>query len=396
MRKLAIRTPEGTRDRLFSECAATRRIEAQLTDLFRRRGYSEAVPPTLEYYDTFQQADTSIGQESMYKLVDRDGMLLVLRPDMTTPIARMVATKLGGSPPPYRLCYVQPVFRAGAFHSGRSTELRQAGVELIGAGGLAADVEVLSMAVEAFQVCGVEDFRLEIGHAGFFRALAASLGCPAQEQEQMRVLVENKNFAALSDMLGAFGGSPAAAALRKLPQLFGGQEVLDEALSLMGEREAGPAIGYLRKVYRELDQAGLGDRVMIDLGLVHQIDYYTGLVFRGYGAGSGGTVITGGRYDQLTAAFGRELPATGFAVDVDLLAECRPVPASVAIESLVWFATGCLRQALAQLDSRPAGTCELAGTDTLEEALRQAESRGIGQVLVVTPDGVEARKGAVQ
>lgn len=320
-----IATPEGTRDRLFTECREVRTAQRELTELFRSSGYEEISTPEVEFYDLFLQSGNPIPQEAMLKIVDRSGKLMVMRPDCTTPIARVAATKLRSQPLPQRLYYNETVFRSGAAHRGGSSEIPQCGIELLGAGGLDADVEAVSLAVEALKAVCPQGFHIELGHAGLFRTLANQMEMSADQVEEMRKLIEGKHFAALSDFLTPYRDKPAYALLSRLSQLFGGEEVLEEAEALVGNR---PELTYLRQLKKALDEAGCGEFIQFDLGLVHQIDYYTGLIFRGYAKGAGAPVLSGGRYDNLLGAFGRPAPAVGFAVYVDLVANEIPVQTS--------------------------------------------------------------------
>ena len=373
-----INTPEGTRDRLFAECRDRRRVQSALTAQFRRRGYAEVSTPEVEFYDLFLQSGNPMPQEAMLKLIDRSGKIMVMRPDCTAPIARVAATKLQTMPLPQRLYYDQTVFRSGAEHRGGSSEIAQCGVELIGAAGGKADLEMVALAVDALRSCGVARFHVELGHAGFFRALAARMDMDGETVEQMRQLIEGKNFAALNDLLEPYQGQSAYAALKRLSRLFGGVGVLDEAEALAGEHET---LEYLRSLWTELEAAGYGNYLRFDLGLVHQIDYYTGVVFRGYVEGAGNAVLSGGRYDGLAAAFGRSAPATGFAIDVDAVAACLEAEEPPKLEVLVHFGPGQLARALAAVDSRPAGTCELSPCGVLGDSLTLARDKGAVGVL---------------
>lgn len=320
-----VATPEGTRDRLFAQCRDLRAAQSKLTKLFRGKGYEEISTPEVEYYDLFLQSGNPIPQEALLKIVDRSGKLMVMRPDCTAPIARVACTKLKNSPLPQRLYYNETVFRSGAAHRGGSSEIPQCGIELLGAGGLQADVEAVSLAVEALETVCPQGFRIELGHAGLFRALADQMEMPTAKVEEMRKLVEGKHFAALDEFLAPYRDKSAYGLLSKLSRLFGGVEVLDEAEGLIGPR---PELNYLRELYGVLKAAGCGESVRFDLGLVHQIDYYTGLVFRGYAKGAGAPVLSGGRYDNLLGAFGRPAPAIGFAVYVDLVSSDTPIQPS--------------------------------------------------------------------
>ena len=184
--RYTIHTPEGTRDRLFSECRERRQVQSALTWLFQCRGYAEVSTPEVEFYDLFLQSGNPMPQESMLKIIDRSGKIMVMRPDCTTPIARVAATKLKAVPLPQRLYYDQTVFRSGQEHKGGSSEIAQCGVELIGAAGQKADLEMIAMAVDALRACGVERFHIELGHVGFFRDLAGRMDMPSETVEQMR------------------------------------------------------------------------------------------------------------------------------------------------------------------------------------------------------------------
>ena len=321
MNRFRISTPEGTRDLLFSSCRALRQTENAVRDALEERGYSEIITPAVEYYDVFAQANPELDQDQMLKIIDKSGRICVARPDNTTPIARIAATRLDDAALPVRLYYSQKVFRSVSGDHGHKGEFLQVGAELIGADGLAADKDILSAAFAALSRTGADNFRIELGHAEIYKALIEELGADAASSEAIRRLIENKSFAALGDALQPFGSRPAAKALSAMPQLCGGIEVLDEVETLTGNVRVLGAIAYLRRLYQALDEAGYGDRIMIDLGLVHEMDYYTGIMFRGYIGGAGAAILAGGRYNALCAKFGRDLPAGGFGIDVESVAE---------------------------------------------------------------------------
>ena len=321
MNRFRISTPEGTRDLLFSSCRALRQTENAVREALEERGYSEIITPAVEYFDVFAQANPELDQDQMLKIIDKSGRICVARPDNTTPIARIAATRLDDAALPVRLYYSQKVFRSVSGDHGHKGEFLQVGAELIGADALAADKDILSAAFAALSRTGADNFRIELGHAEIYKALIEELGADAASSEAIRRLIENKSFAALGDALQPFGSKPAAKALSAMPQLFGGIEVLDEVETLTGNVRVLGAIAYLRRLYQALDEAGYGDRIMIDLGLVHEMDYYTGIMFRGYIGGAGAAILAGGRYNALCAKFGRDLPAGGFGIDVESVAE---------------------------------------------------------------------------
>lgn len=316
-----IATPEGTRDLLFQSARALRSAENAIRGALEDQGYCEIVTPTIEFYDMFNQANPAHDQESMLKVIDRSGRICVVRPDNTTPVARVAATRLDDAALPVRLYYSQKVFRSVSGDHGHKGEFLQIGAELIGADGTEADLDILSAAFAALAKTGADSFRIELGHAELYKALVAELGVGEIEAEEIRRLIENKSFAALVDALAPYGDVPAARVLRAIPQLFGGREVLDEVEKLTGNVRVLGAVAYLRRLYDALSAAGYGESILIDLGLVHEMGYYTGVMFRGYVGGAGAAILSGGRYNGLCAKFGRDLPAAGFGIDVESVAE---------------------------------------------------------------------------
>ena len=219
-------TPEGTKDLLFGECIVRRNIEKTLFKIFKSRGYSEMITPGLEFFDVFNLNSRYFPQENLYKLTDSKGRLLVMRPDSTMPIARVVATRLRDAVLPLKLCYNQTVYRTEPALKGRSDEIVQTGIELIGSELRIADLEVISTAIDSLRMLG-KPFSLEIGNIGIFKALADKLDVSEKFKEKIRRRIETKNFPALNDLLDSLGSNPVIDALKKLPALFGGEEVFE-------------------------------------------------------------------------------------------------------------------------------------------------------------------------
>lgn len=171
MKRLYQVTPEGTKDYLFHDCAARRQVTQTLSTLFSLRGYQEVMTPTLEYYDMFSSGASGIPQEMLYKTTDLRGRLLCMRPDSTMPIARLVGARLKDAVTPIRLFYSQNVFRVSPVMSGRNDEIMQSGIELIGAAGKRADLEVIVTAIEAIEAFGIHNYRIELAMPDFLRRL---------------------------------------------------------------------------------------------------------------------------------------------------------------------------------------------------------------------------------
>lgn len=394
MKNYSKSTPEGTRDYLFEESDARRLVERELATLFKDRGYRRIITPTLEFFDVFNRESAGALPETLYSMTDTYGRLLVLRPDSTLPIARVAATRLKGMQLPIRLYYNQNVFTRQPRLSGHSDETAQTGIELIGARGLRADLEVITMALDALALCGAPDYKLEIGHAGYFRALCAALGTDESVVDAIYESLESKNYVALQSVLDTLGETSVVGALRELPRMFGGAEILKSATDVGGE-QAKEALSYLATLYAALEKAGYADRVILDLSLVHRGNYYTGIIFRGYTEGSGATVLSGGRYDGLIREFGEDLPATGFGIETDALARAKllrgEIAPPIAADILVFGADGYETEALRlQTEFTKNGkTCEYSISTDLESAKAYARENGIARLFAVSAEGAK-------
>lgn len=394
MNKYSKITPEGTRDLLFEECDARRHVEHQLSAMFKARAYKKVITPTLEFFDVFNRASSGIEAESLYMLTDYTGRMMALRPDSTLPIARIAATRLRDADYPLRLYYNQRVFQRCPSFSGHSDETTQSGIELIGASSIRADLEIITMAIDALNSCGARDFRIEIGHAGFFKALSNALKTSTEIRDEMVDYIETKNFAALNDLLDTLGESDATRVLRSLPRLFGGGEVIEQAQSMCKAKDEILPLQYLAELYKKLSQLGLGDKINIDLGLVHRNNYYTGVVFRGFIEGSGLTVLSGGRYDSLLGEFGKQLPATGFGVAIDALANAMLNRGDIAPQEpanvLVFGEDGYEVEAIVRIRELNAENlvCENCTQETLTAAKAYAAQNKIKRVDCVGSKGV--------
>lgn len=383
-------TPDGTKDLLFGECEQRSQVTKTLKDLFTAQGYRRVMTPALEFYDVFgKSAAKYLPKESMYKLTDHKGRLMVLCSDCTVPVARLTATRLKGMPMPLRLFYNHNIYRMFPELKGKSTEINQVGIELIGGEKLRSDLEVVELAARCLSTIGNGKYRLELCDIGYFKAIMNSLDVDEDTKEEIRYQIEQKNYASLTDMLGKYKDSKAAQALLKLPRLFGGAEVFEKAYELFDENGAKESLDYLKGIYEYLQELGLGDRVIIDLGLVNLAEYYTGIIFRGYFHGIGEQVLSGGRYDQLLHDFGVEECSVGFGINVDLASQKVKTVEENIPEVLVFAPdTKFLAKAVhhrRELEDQGMLT-ENCVFDTMEEAFDYAKMRGIPKVHLVGDD----------
>lgn len=385
-----IKLPEGMRDIIFDEAANRRLIEKKLTEVYENAGYGEVITPALEYGEVFSEAVLSTGLKEMYKLSDTSGALNVLRADNTMPMARVAATKLQNEALPLKLYYNQDIYRINSEHSGHRNEIRQSGVEFIGAKGKKSDLLIITLAIEALRTIGL-NFKLEIGHVGYYNALINSLTLDENEQDRIRELVDSKNTVSLG--LGA--NDTRLDKIRRIPLLFGDERVFSEAEALAdGNPEALNALNYLRELYDILDETGMRENVTVDMGIVHSRDYYTGVVFRGYFEGAGEPVLAGGRYDMLLNAFGRCLPATGFAINVGLVADTVAKAGMNSVEktpdAIIHFSEKSYVKAIKLRENIIAEgkTCVLSTFDDLSETAAYAAKCNIPKVIEINGDKI--------
>ncbi len=315
MDKYKKHVPDGVEDCLPAECYIKKNIEGALRKVFTLSGFDEIETPTYEHIDVFQSGVGSYIQESMIKFVDTNGRILVLRPDLTVPIARVAATKFDGKA--QRLFYIQNSFAAAEPAIGKAGEFTQAGIELIGDGSDFADAEVIALAVKALKTAGLNSFTVDIGQVSFFKALIGEANLKDAEIDQLRHAVDAKDKMAIEALSKQFGLSDRLSAqISALTDLFGGSEVFEKALQVSQSQQCVDAVENLRKVYTLLNEFGLSEYITIDLGMLHDIAYYSGIIFRGLATGIGFPVVSGGRYDELLGKFGKAAPATGFALGI--------------------------------------------------------------------------------
>lgn len=288
--------PEGTRDFIGDECSVRGKLINKVEDVFAKWGYEEVITPTVEYYNTFHYKTQSLKEEEMYKFFDSKGKILVLRPDMTVPIARVVATKLKDHKIPIRLRYESKVYRVNESLGGKRNEYTDCGVELIGLDSNSSDLEILITALQVLKVADVEGYKLEIGDINFFNSAINTLNLRDEEKIKLAELIEKKSLKSLEDFLNQLNiEEDKKEFFKKLPWLFGGRTVLNHCKKLVFNNEMDESLKYLENLYNKLEDLGFGDFVTLDLGMVPRLDYYTGIIFRGYVQGVGNTVLSGGK-----------------------------------------------------------------------------------------------------
>jgi ATP phosphoribosyltransferase regulatory subunit len=289
-----------------AEARLRRVIEDAAMSVFESRSYEEVITPSVDYYDLFEQGMGQSEAQRGFRFTDNDGRLLALRPDVTSSVARIAATLLADRPRPLRFCYAAPVFKQQPQSRAEwRRENTQLGCELIGAGGVSADSEVLRLAAEILSRLNLQSsYCITINHVEIFNGIAAELDLDTPAREQLRRLIDTRETAFL-----------------QLPQLTGKRDVLQAAREVISNDRSLAALNVLEDLWSEIESLGLQNDFEIDLGDVPDLDYYTGLTLKVFVHGAGASVGRGGRYDGLTGNFGRAEPAVGFVLNLDALTE---------------------------------------------------------------------------
>ena len=382
--EFVLEIPYGTRDFLPSEAAEKRAIEAELAGVFARWGYDEVVTPTIEYLDTLTIGNGQALEPHMFKFFDKNNRTLALRHEMTTPIARVVASRLRDDMLPLKLSYISSVYRYEQTQTGRQCEFYQAGVELIGSAEASADAEVIALAIEGMKRAGLKDFQLCLGQVEFINGLMQQFRLSEEVQEKIKGALEKRDLVGLERIVREAGLTKnAQEILQKLPLLHGREDMLKKAYTMAVNEQSRRALDNLCEIYRLLESYGAAEYVIFDLGVIRDINYYTGMVFEAYTPGLGFPLCGGGRYDHMLSDFGSACPATGFALGIEriMLALERQGLQKPKIEKDVFVAYDASRRGDAiqrvQKLRREGRTAELAlSPQTEEEARGYQEGKG--------------------
>ncbi|MFD2614025.1 ATP phosphoribosyltransferase regulatory subunit [Paenibacillus gansuensis] len=362
--------PVGVKDYLPQAVAKLRSIERSVLTCMESWGYRQILTPTMEYYDTVGVA-SSTSDKKLFKLLNNRGTTLVLRSDMTAPIARVVSSLLKEEPFPIRLSYHANVFRSIEEEAGREAEFFQTGVELVGDETPEADAEVVALAIASLKAAGVPKFKIAMGHVGFLNGLLEeALEGRIEEQKALKELLLNRDYVGYKTLLGTLDLDLAVRGeLEGILRLRGGQEVCDQALMLSSNPEAQASIRHLCSVWEVLQDYGVCEDVSIDLTMIGDFSYYTGMTFEGYAADLGFPVCSGGRYDNLLQQFGRPAPATGFALKTTRILEVssRYADREERGRVLVLYSSPARRDALVYAEERRSEGKEMVETRVLAD-----------------------------
>lgn len=395
MKSWRFHTPDGVADILPEDCARKRDLETGIRRLFRSRGYREIQTPGIEFYDVYAASDGFVPQEDLFKFFDEQGRILCLRYDGTVPAARCAATNLRDDPLPLRLCYIGEMYRYNESGGGRQREFTQAGAEILGVDAPEADAEILGTAIAATLESGIRDLQVSIGQVGFFQGLCREWGLDAETEALLPTLIDSKQLVAIEDICRLRGlPDNARQALLKMPSLQGTYEVLDQLEPLAGNPGSLAALANMRAILSLLEDDGLLDYISVDMGMLQNLHYYSGAIFKGFTYGIGFPLFGGGRYDRVTPAFGGILAATGFSMGVNMVMTAQrrrgDQPQTREADLLAGYARGsraAAGRAIANLRGQGLRVeLDCCGADQAG-LMRLAEQRRIPSILYIDENG---------
>jgi ATP phosphoribosyltransferase regulatory subunit len=386
-------TTPGTRDILPPESTLLLDVQEKVRERFRAFGFREVITPALEYSEVIEEPRL---RDASFKLFDADNQMLLLRPEMTTPIARLVSQRLGNSPPPHKLSYSLPVYRRANVGRGQSAEFHQAGVEVVGSPSPAEDAGTIALLVDVLECLGLRaprDFAVVLGQTALYEGfLRRSVPEAAPEILASLAAKDLVRVAEISSTLP----QEIAAAVNEIPRLVGPATeglILDEAARYADDDEAGAALANLREILAHLAAHGCLGAVILDLGLIGRYDYYTGVVYEAYSPNLGFTIASGGRYDNLLRRFGEPLAATGFAISLERLLSVLPHEQAAPLLVLVG---GSVQGTRAANGLRASGIPVLHLAEDLppERAAEYARSVGAAWICYPAPEGLKLASAA--
>ncbi|PUA30999.1 MAG: hypothetical protein B9J98_08255 [Candidatus Terraquivivens tikiterensis] len=316
VKKVRLSTVRGMDDLLPEDVAVKRAIEDAIRKVFNRYGYQEIETPTVEHYETFEAKSGEEIRERMFTFVDKSGRKLVLRPEMTASVARLVAMKLRSAPLPIRLGYIADCYRYDEPQWGRKRRFYHGGFELFGSSSPAADAEIIQVSRDVFDTIALKDHFFKVGHVGTLRSLMEASGMSEAEQDLALSLIDRKR---VDEALSLMGECEEKKAVEKLVSVSGdAEEALRKGYDIVSPWDkAVKALDNLSEIIDMARNAGVESRLVVDLGFARGLAYYTGFIFEQYIPGIDIAFNGGGRYDKLTEMFGgKPLPAVGCAIGI--------------------------------------------------------------------------------
>ncbi len=388
MKNYSLHIPEGVKDYLWDQAKHKESIQNKIKKVFHCYGYNLIETPTFEYLDVFMLGEDSFQRGDLYKFINRQGELVALRSDMTCAIARVVCTQNSSLRLPQRYAYVSNSFRYPERYQGKMHEFTQAGVELIGKSSIEADAEIIKVAIASLKEAGLTDFKLHMSSAAFLECMLSDFGMSEQDKEKIYEAIENKDAVSLKMTLEtASTDKETLNMVLELMQCAGGIELLRKTKEKVSCENTRKTLEYLEEIYTMLEEYGEAEHILFDFSILSYAQYYTGVMFQLFTNGVGSAIIEGGRYDKLLCQFGKDLPAVGFGININLLLlkleQDKVINYSNSKRTLIAYQSSVRSIALKVADElrKDDVVVENSLFDSLEEAFNYAKEEQLGGVL---------------
>lgn len=361
--------PLGTRDEFGRRAVVKQHVSSVIGDTFSDRGFAKISTPLLEKQSVFEPY--KLGNYQMYRLLDQEGDTIVLRPDMTLPIARFLSST--NISLPQKFWYVGDIFRISRRLSGSYNELTQAGIELVGYSSIKAEFECLVLINLLSQKLLDEPVEIELGVADFAEVVLSELTDDEELKQKIAQALYDKQVPLYEELISQFKDRSGYQFLLKWPRLFGKPDkIFDQLANFNLSKPMQNRIDELKKVITWMKQTLPEQVVSIDLSSKAPQQYYTGLTFKGFSKAGSGYLFSGGRYDKLLANFQDvSESAVGMGIDIDLITDLLVDQHQHKQKKLIYFKEDQWCEAEKLLSETTDGILSLS--DNLENAKLEAE-----------------------
>jgi ATP phosphoribosyltransferase regulatory subunit len=383
--------PKGFKTLLQDETKVREAILRKIEEVVSLWGYREISPPTIEYLSTFKLVGEDL-EEVSFKLVDRfTGKLMAVRPDFTPQVARIVASSFKDDEPPFRFFYKGKIFRD--IDSDR--EQFQFGLELIGVSHVEADAEIVAIVANVLENLGLKSFQIDIGSSEFIEGVIEEL--EIDDKDTFLKLLRHKDLSGIEIFIEEKGiGNDKKKKVEALLELYGKEEVLDEALKIFKNEKSQKAVFSLKEMFSILKTYGFEKKVIFDLSEKRGMEYHTGFTFEVFHPLFGFSLGGGGRYNELLSKFGRPLPATGIALNIDAIQELLEKKGVLKTNQKLDFYIVDLKKELFKahkvaklLREKGFSVARDIVKRDLESSLKVAFNKGFEKVIVLNAEGLK-------
>lgn len=293
-------------------------IEREMEDYFESKGFNIIEPDIFQSYDDFLLSNFRHDSSKTVKVLGGDSKIFILRPDITSNILGKIFSRWEGKPP-LKVYYNSKVYSSSP--GGGIKESYQVGVESLGDKAIVADKEILEMTITIMESLKTP-YVLELGSSKYLDSYIRELKLDSRDEFQIRSLLAKKNKDEIIKWLK--NKDIKSPILDVILDMEGNmEEVIQKARKLYVNYEMEESLNSIESLMTFFKERDLMDKVNLDLSMIPDLDYYDGIVFKGYCQGTSKKVISGGRYDKLTEMFGRNVSAVGFMVDLGLATQLR-------------------------------------------------------------------------